>query len=448
VSSSTGLAHAAIPAEPTSSTHFTASNNRLNMTGMEYDTAGNLSRYGNQRLYYDAEGRMKSVTDLSYNSMAQYVYDGDGRRVKKTWVPTGEITYYFYDALGQLAVEYSTQSPTSTGTSYLFTDMLGSVRTITNDNGDVIENNDYLPFGRMLSSADNGRSAVGFYPPAPDTSIDSSTPHKFTGKERDETGLDYFGARYYSGPQGRFTSPDPLLNSGRPTAPQSWNRYAYAFNNPLRFTDPTGLWNWDTNCDEASDSACKENRDRFRNAVTHLSESAEKSLKGSDERKRLEKILKRIGTENDGNRINVAFDNEMLDLGGTSPSGLKIKMTFNFGLLDDRLGQVDDMTRQAAFTALVGHEGTHAQDGSGWGMFRAMGWALSHGAKLNWERKAFTTEAYFFKAFNITEPLHTLWNTAWAEVDTVTQRENIRRAVETGVISLYGNDKDKQKLKE
>jgi RHS repeat-associated protein len=63
-----------------------------------------------------------------------------------------------------------------------------------------------------------------------------------SGKERDnETGLDYFGARYYSAAQGRFTSPDPLLGSGRTYDPQTWNRYSYVRNNPLRFTDPTGL---------------------------------------------------------------------------------------------------------------------------------------------------------------------------------------------------------------
>ncbi len=40
--------------------------------------------------------------------------------------------------------------------------------------------------------------------------------HRFTGKERDaESGLDYFGARYLSSSMGRFTSPDPMLNSGR-----------------------------------------------------------------------------------------------------------------------------------------------------------------------------------------------------------------------------------------
>jgi RHS repeat-associated protein len=67
-------------------------------------------------------------------------------------------------------------------------------------------------------------------------------PVVFTGKERDaETGLDYFGARYMSSAQGRFTSPDPFLGSGRPEDPQSWNRYAYARNNPLVYIDPTGM---------------------------------------------------------------------------------------------------------------------------------------------------------------------------------------------------------------
>jgi RHS repeat-associated protein len=67
---------------------------------------------------------------------------------------------------------------------------------------------------------------------------------KFTGKERDgETGLDYFGARYFSGAQGRFTSPDPENASGflYSDDPQSWNGFAYGRNNPLKFVDPDGL---------------------------------------------------------------------------------------------------------------------------------------------------------------------------------------------------------------
>lgn len=66
---------------------------------------------------------------------------------------------------------------------------------------------------------------------------------RFTGKERDtETGLDYFGARYYSGTMGRFTSPDPLyLDMRRLSDPQQWNLYAYARNNPLKYVDPNGM---------------------------------------------------------------------------------------------------------------------------------------------------------------------------------------------------------------
>ncbi len=65
---------------------------------------------------------------------------------------------------------------------------------------------------------------------------------RYTGKERDaESGLDYFGARYYGSALGRFTSPDPLMASAHASDPQSWNRYAYAMNNPLRFVDPDGM---------------------------------------------------------------------------------------------------------------------------------------------------------------------------------------------------------------
>jgi RHS repeat-associated protein len=64
---------------------------------------------------------------------------------------------------------------------------------------------------------------------------------QFTGKERDsETGLDYFGARYFSGAQGRFTSPDPKIFPNAVYDPQSWNKYGYTRNNPLRYVDPDG----------------------------------------------------------------------------------------------------------------------------------------------------------------------------------------------------------------
>jgi RHS repeat-associated protein len=131
----------------------------------------------------------------------------------------------------------------------LFTDMLGSVRTITNASGGIDECYDYLPFGRILSSSDNGRSAAknalggNCHPANPNNLSASKVDEKFTGQPRDnETGLDYFGARYFSAPLGRFTSPDPIwVTADRMLDPQRLNLYSYVRNNPLKYNDPTGL---------------------------------------------------------------------------------------------------------------------------------------------------------------------------------------------------------------
>jgi len=65
--------------------------------------------------------------------------------------------------------------------------------------------------------------------------------NKFTSKERDaETGLDFFGARYMSSAQGRFTSPDAPFVDQHILDPQSWNLYSYGRNNPLLYVDPSG----------------------------------------------------------------------------------------------------------------------------------------------------------------------------------------------------------------
>ncbi len=64
---------------------------------------------------------------------------------------------------------------------------------------------------------------------------------EFTGKERDaESGLDYFGARYFGSAVGRFISPDEPLADQDENDPQSWNLYSYVRNNPLRHVDRDG----------------------------------------------------------------------------------------------------------------------------------------------------------------------------------------------------------------
>jgi RHS repeat-associated protein len=72
---------------------------------------------------------------------------------------------------------------------------------------------------------------------------DSDAGSRSTGKERDtESGNDYFEARYYASSMGRMLSPDPVfISADRIADPQGLNLYAYARNNPLTITDPTGL---------------------------------------------------------------------------------------------------------------------------------------------------------------------------------------------------------------
>jgi RHS repeat-associated protein len=130
------------------------------------------------------------------------------------------------------AGEWSSTTQTYTvkvhkGRRYFVKDHLGSVRATVDRDGVVIGHDDYYPFGLVMP----GRSSNTGNP---------NDNYKFTGHELDnEVGLDiyYMGARY-SDPVlgGRFYSIDPLAREFPNISP-----YAYGNNNPLRYTDPTGM---------------------------------------------------------------------------------------------------------------------------------------------------------------------------------------------------------------
>ncbi len=119
--------------------------------------------------------------------------------------------------------------------NWLVADQLGTPRMVFDKTGALanVKRHDYLPFGEELSAGVGQRTTTLGY------SVDG-VRQKFTRKERDnETGLDYFEARYYASTQGRFTGADnPGFSNG--TDPQTWNLYAYTANNPLRRVDPDG----------------------------------------------------------------------------------------------------------------------------------------------------------------------------------------------------------------
>ncbi len=210
-------------------TSFSFSGNRI--TAHTFDTAGNTTNDGTRTFTYDAENKQ---TQVNNGSTGQYFYDGDGRRVKKV-IPGGETTIFVYDAASKLIAEYSTNvEPAATAKiAYLTADHLGSPRINTDQTGAVTSRHDYRPFGEEIATAQRAPT-VGY---AADT-----IRKQFTGYERDgESGLDFAQARYFGSSLGRFTSVDPTLKSMDFSNPQSFNRYAYALNNPLAFIDPDGL---------------------------------------------------------------------------------------------------------------------------------------------------------------------------------------------------------------
>jgi RHS repeat-associated protein len=131
---------------------------------------------------------------------------------------------------------------TTADVEWLVTDHLGTPRMITDSTGSLtgIKRHDYLPFGEELTANQGGRTTLQGY------SINDGTRQKFTSKERDnETGLDYFGARYFASTQGRFTSADPAMVSlARMVDPQQLNLYSYVRNKPLSLIDPDGREIW------------------------------------------------------------------------------------------------------------------------------------------------------------------------------------------------------------
>ena len=151
---------------------------------------------------------------------------------------SGVTTTYVYNVLGQLVAEFGGTAPARPGTRYLTPDHLGSTRVVTGDDQSVLSRHDYLPSrgGRSDAALGNRNQASGYT-----ASLADGPAQKFTGKERDnESGLDYFQARYFSGAGGRFTSADlPFADQGA-ADPQSWNLYSYTRNNPLVRVDPNG----------------------------------------------------------------------------------------------------------------------------------------------------------------------------------------------------------------
>ena len=215
--------------------------NQVSQTGstdasFTYDASGNVLTDGLNNYSYDAEGRLHAV-----NGSTTYSYGPEGERVA-TLQNNAVTAEYLYGIDGTLTTELAPGGALVRGlvysggmhladytqdgkTVFHLADEVGSLVNTIDQTGAAIESCAANPFGESLNCSGSG--------------MDFTELH-FTDKKRDqESGLDYFGARYYGSTFGRFMSPDDGSDQSA-ADPQSWNLYAYARNNPLVNTDPSG----------------------------------------------------------------------------------------------------------------------------------------------------------------------------------------------------------------
>ncbi|GAA2811363.1 hypothetical protein GCM10019017_66510 [Streptomyces showdoensis] len=231
-----------------------------------YDANGNLTGTvntagaGKRRQYvWDEENRLVCTQDTATGTLAQdpsgcagatvsYVYDDKGDRLVKRseeglslypnrYYSERDTTGYKHVFVGDGRV--ATKAVETTGPEeaqqFFHADHIGSSGYVTDQRGVVTEHLEYFPYGETWVEERTGQA---------------DTPYQFTGKELDaETGLYYYGARYYNPRTQLWASTDPALPdyldgdmAGGIAEPRNLAAYTYAHGNPVKLADPTGKW--------------------------------------------------------------------------------------------------------------------------------------------------------------------------------------------------------------
>ncbi len=207
------------------------------LVSLGYDAQGNLSSKNGQAFSFDFGNRLRGALGSE-----TYRYDGRGRRVQQS--KPGSDALSFYSSAGQILFSYDKSGGEKTheniylngsviaevdhdwpsnavlAVKYQHTDALGSPVAVTGSNGQLIERNDYEPYGAVIGKP--AFTGIGY------------TGHVMDGG----TGLTYMQQRYYDASIGRFLSVDPVVAD--PAKASGFSRYWYANGNPYRYTDPDG----------------------------------------------------------------------------------------------------------------------------------------------------------------------------------------------------------------
>lgn len=245
-----------VPTDGLPTQSYDASSNRINTANYTYDLTGNLTRGQDgagvwHRYVYDTAGRLVQTNDDNnnlqqsngYASSRQRLVSNDGTNYTwYVWGGASVISEYTSATWGSSALAWK-KSYIYAGSRLLSTftnngsggetlefhhpDRLGT-KLATNNTANTSFEQSTLPFGTDLTAEHVGTI---------------TTNQRFTVYDRNTNAqLDYAQNRSYSSGQGRFTSVDPVgMSAASIGNPQSLNLYAYVGNNPIDFTDPSGL---------------------------------------------------------------------------------------------------------------------------------------------------------------------------------------------------------------
>jgi RHS repeat-associated protein len=252
------------PASPPANNQLTSTTVGSTTSSYSYDLDGNMSTMPQLRqMTWDWKNQLQSTALMAASDGAvpttYYQYDASGQRIRKaTGSPAGVLTseriylggyevYREYSPAGTLTLERQSLhvpdgaqliclvetttvdasaaagSAPSTATRYQFGNLLGSAVLELDPTAAILTYEEYYPYGS--TSFKTGSSAAEV----------SLKRYRYTGKERDpETGLYYYGARYYASWLGRWTSCDPAEQA------DGLNPYQYVRGNPVKLRDPSG----------------------------------------------------------------------------------------------------------------------------------------------------------------------------------------------------------------
>lgn len=234
---------------------YNTQTNRITTAGYEYDAAGNQIRAkaedGTWLKYdYDAANRLQVVKKDDGTYLQAFQFNSTNARIMdldyvygylKIIAAEGGTTLSEYTEFTSTVPTWtkssiyfgnsplSTITPNGSGgetTEYNHPDQLGT-RTVTNQAAGTSYEQNHLPFGTAFGAESTGNQSK-----------------RFTTYERSaRTGLDYAVNRTYDSKQGRFTQVDPIsMAAVSLDSPQTLNLYTYCANDPVNFTDPSGLF--------------------------------------------------------------------------------------------------------------------------------------------------------------------------------------------------------------